>query len=115
MPEKNEPQFAHFEDIRDGIDQSQEVPFSIGFSVGDLTALVYTPGDIDHQEPHDQDEIYIVITGTAGFEVSGRRQSVKVGDAVYVPAKADHRFLHPSDDFSCWAIFANSGLPAAPS
>lgn len=113
MSEKNEPEFARFEEVRNSIDRSQKVPFSIGFNVGDLTAIVYTPVGVDHQEPHDQDEIYIVITGSASFEVSGHRQNLAVGDAVYVPAKADHRFLNPSDDFSCWAIFANSGLPAA--
>jgi mannose-6-phosphate isomerase-like protein (cupin superfamily) len=112
MATENTPHIAKFDDIRGGIDQTAKVPFGLAFSVGTVTAIVYTPGKVDHQEPHDQDEIYIVISGTADFEVNDARHSLTVGDAAYVPAKAPHKFIDASEDFSCWAIFANSGLRA---
>jgi mannose-6-phosphate isomerase-like protein (cupin superfamily) len=46
----------------------------------------------DRQQPHDHDELYVVIDGTGELEVEGERIRVGPGKAVFVEAGADHRF-----------------------
>jgi len=46
----------------------------------------------DRQQPHDDDEIYVVLDGTGVLEVEGEQVSVSEGSAVFVEAGADHRF-----------------------
>src|SRR5687767_4623730 len=41
------------------------------FQHGTLRAGVYAPSSQDRQEPHDQDELYVVIRGTGSFVKGG--------------------------------------------
>ncbi len=47
----------------------------------------------DRQQPHSDDEVYIVLEGTGTLEVEGERVDLRVGHAVFVPAGAEHRFV----------------------
>lgn len=66
---------------------------------------VYAPQKVDLQTPHDQDEIYVVISGTGTFLNNGERTPFHPGDLLFVPAGAEHRFVDFSKDFSTWVIF----------
>jgi mannose-6-phosphate isomerase-like protein (cupin superfamily) len=46
----------------------------------------------DRQQPHEDDEVYVVLEGTGVLEVEGEQVPVKEGTAVFVEAGADHRF-----------------------
>jgi mannose-6-phosphate isomerase-like protein (cupin superfamily) len=46
----------------------------------------------DRQQPHEDDEVYVVLDGTGVLEVEGEQVRVKEGTAVFVEAGADHRF-----------------------
>jgi mannose-6-phosphate isomerase-like protein (cupin superfamily) len=46
----------------------------------------------DRQQPHEDDEVYVVLDGTGVLEVEGEQVPVKEGTAVFVEAGADHRF-----------------------
>ena len=46
----------------------------------------------DRQQPHEHDELYVVLDGTGELEVEGERVPVERGKAVFVEAGADHRF-----------------------
>jgi mannose-6-phosphate isomerase-like protein (cupin superfamily) len=46
----------------------------------------------DRQEPHEDDEIYVVLEGSGVLEVEGERIEARLGDALFVPARARHRF-----------------------
>ena len=88
------------------------------FQHGTLRAGVYAPKSQDPQEPHDQDELYVVIRGTGSFAKDGETRTFKPGDAIFVEAGADHAFTDFSDDFATWVIFwgpraARSSVPAA--
>jgi mannose-6-phosphate isomerase-like protein (cupin superfamily) len=72
---------------------------------GSLEIEIYRPKEIDHQQPHARDELYVVATGTAEFVCSGERASVSAGDVLFAPARAEHRFEHFSDDFATWVFF----------
>jgi mannose-6-phosphate isomerase-like protein (cupin superfamily) len=46
----------------------------------------------DDQEPHEWDEIYVVLAGRGVIKVEGEEIPVDEGRAVFVPARAEHRF-----------------------
>jgi mannose-6-phosphate isomerase-like protein (cupin superfamily) len=48
--------------------------------------------EADKQQPHADDEIYVVLEGAGILQVDGVDVPVKEGDAVFVEAGADHRF-----------------------
>jgi hypothetical protein len=39
-------------------------PFIVLFQRGDFSAELYAPQGIDTQQPHEQDEVYIVASGS---------------------------------------------------
>jgi len=80
-------------------------PFIKLFAHGSLEVEVYQPDKVDLQEPHDRDEIYVVIAGTGTFYLEGERVDFKAGDFLFVPAGKVHRFEDFSEDFSTWVFF----------
>jgi mannose-6-phosphate isomerase-like protein (cupin superfamily) len=62
---------------------------SAGLEIGVYVLVAPEP---DRQQPHDDDEVYIVLEGTGVLEVEGTRLELREGSAAFVPAKADHRF-----------------------
>jgi mannose-6-phosphate isomerase-like protein (cupin superfamily) len=58
----------------------------------ELGVYVLVSPEPDRQQPHADDEVYVVLEGNGVLEVEGEAVSVKEGDAVFVEAGADHRF-----------------------
>ncbi len=58
----------------------------------ELGVYVLVAPEPDRQQPHDDDEVYVVLEGTGVLTVEGKEVAVKEGDAVFVEAGADHRF-----------------------
>jgi mannose-6-phosphate isomerase-like protein (cupin superfamily) len=75
------------------------------FSHGTLSVEFYKPDKVDHQKPHDRDEVYIIASGHGDFYNDGRVTSFGKGDFIFVKAGKEHRFLNFSDDFSTWVLF----------
>jgi mannose-6-phosphate isomerase-like protein (cupin superfamily) len=80
-------------------------PYWQGLSHGTMRTLLFKPKGRDVQQPHGQDEIYIVHSGSGTFSKSGEMQPVQAGDVIFVEAGAEHRFETFSDDFATWVIF----------
>lgn len=80
-------------------------PFVTLLEQGKMYVEVYKPQGIDLQKPHDQDEIYVVISGTGQFYNNGQTSPFQPGDLIFVPAGLEHRFLDFSADFATWVIF----------
>lgn len=66
-------------------------------------------GTKDLQKPHDDDEIYYVISGKAYFFVEGESRPVQPGDVIYVAAGEPHRFEDIEEDLKLLVVF---GPPA---
>lgn len=62
---------------------------SPGLEIGVYALVAPEP---DRQQPHEDDEVYIVLEGSGRLEVEGESSDLHEGDAVFVPAGADHRF-----------------------
>jgi mannose-6-phosphate isomerase-like protein (cupin superfamily) len=58
----------------------------------ELGVYVLVAPEPDRQQPHDDDEIYVVLDGTGVLQVEGAEVPVREGSAVFVEAGADHRF-----------------------
>jgi mannose-6-phosphate isomerase-like protein (cupin superfamily) len=58
----------------------------------ELGVYVLVAPEPDRQQPHDDDEVYVVLEGSGTLEVEGEQVPVKEGSAVFVEAGADHRF-----------------------
>jgi mannose-6-phosphate isomerase-like protein (cupin superfamily) len=58
----------------------------------ELGVYVLVAPEPDRQQPHADDEVYVVLEGSGVLEVSGKSVPVQEGDAVFVEAGAEHRF-----------------------
>ena len=72
---------------------------------GTMQLGFYKPVGVDKQQPHDQDEIYIVHTGSGTFVRGEQQIPFDSGDALFVAAGVEHRFTNFSDDFAAWVVF----------
>ncbi len=79
--------------------------FAPMFRHGSLVLGLYAPEEADRQQPHEQDEVYVVTSGTSEFVRDGDRVEVGPGDALFVSAGIKHRFENFSDDFAVWVVF----------
>jgi mannose-6-phosphate isomerase-like protein (cupin superfamily) len=79
--------------------------FTTVFQHGTLRVEMYKPEKVDHQKPHDRDEVYVIASGTGTFHNGGRQWSFKPGDFLFVPAGVEHRFDNFTPDFSTWVFF----------
>ena len=93
-----------FQEFEEGL-SSSETPFFLGMAQGSMTVELFKPVGVDAQQPHAQDELYIILSGTSGFKRDGESVQVAEGDVLFVPAGMDHRFVNFSDDFQTWVVF----------
>jgi mannose-6-phosphate isomerase-like protein (cupin superfamily) len=88
-----------------GFLKESDETFKSLFEHGSLQVEIYKPEGIDLQTPHEQDEVYVVISGKGEFINGEDRVSFGPGDFLFVPAGVEHRFVNFTDDFSTWVIF----------
>lgn len=79
--------------------------FIVLMEYGTMRLEYFAPQKEDTQSPHAQDELYIILTGTATLERANETIPCKSNDVLFVPAGMAHRFTNFSDDFSTWVIF----------
>ena len=58
----------------------------------ELGVYVLVAPEPDRQQPHEDDEVYVVLSGRGTLEVEDESVEMDEGDAVFVPAHAEHRF-----------------------
>src|SRR5919197_3615814 len=75
---------------------------------GMFSAGIYrlAAGQDDPQTPHNEDEIYYVLSGRAELEVEGTRHPAGPGTIAFVTRYAEHRFVEIEDDLEVLVIFA---------
>ncbi len=93
------------ENAMTAVRDSEDGLYGLLFERGATEIGFYAPKGEDLQQPHDRDEVYIVATGSGRFVLEGEEREVETGEALFVPAGAEHRFVDFSDDFSAWVVF----------
>lgn len=73
-----------------------------------LSMGLYTlaAGAVDPQEPHTEDEVYVVMRGRGQIRVGGEDRPVEAGSVVYVPAGVEHHFHSIEADLDILVVFA---------
>jgi mannose-6-phosphate isomerase-like protein (cupin superfamily) len=59
----------------------------------ELGVYVLVAPEPDRQQPHQDDEVYVVLEGNGTLEIEDERVDLHEGQAVFVPAGAEHRFV----------------------
>lgn len=63
-------------------------------------------GGTDPQQPHNEDEAYVVMRGRGKFMLNGEDRVVQAGSVIYVPAQLEHRFHSITEDMDIVVFFA---------
>ena len=80
-------------------------PFEVAFAHGTMSVELYRPDQVDAQNPHDQDELYVIMSGSGTFINGSDRHPFSPGDVLFVRAGVAHRFVDFTEDFETWVIF----------
>ena len=80
---------------------------SPGLEVGVYVLVAPEP---DHQEAHEDDELYVVLAGRGVLTIEGETIPVEEGKAAFVPAGTDHRFTG-YEGLSVLVIFVRRSSP----
>jgi quercetin dioxygenase-like cupin family protein len=75
--------------------------------VPDLSAGLYVldAGVVDRQQPHTEDEVYVVLAGRSRFTSGGQTREVGPGDTLFVPAHEPHRFHEITEALHLLVVF----------
>lgn len=80
-------------------------PYGVALERGTLELGYYAPVDVDLQQPHTQDEVYVILSGHGRFLNGSDTVKFGPGDVLFVPAGVEHRFVEFSDDTEMWVVF----------
>jgi mannose-6-phosphate isomerase-like protein (cupin superfamily) len=58
----------------------------------EIGVYVLVAPEPDRQQPHEDDEVYVVLEGNGMLQVEDAEVPVREGSAVFVEAGAEHRF-----------------------
>ena len=72
---------------------------SLGFSI-------WPAGSDDSQQPHTEDEVYVVLSGRGQIRVAGEDRPVQPGSVVYVATGVEHRFHSIHEDLHVLVLWA---------
>jgi quercetin dioxygenase-like cupin family protein len=75
--------------------------------VPDLSAGLYVlePGAVDGQQPHTEDEVYVVLAGRSRFTAGDETRGVGPGDTIFVEARVPHRFHDITETLRLVVVF----------
>jgi mannose-6-phosphate isomerase-like protein (cupin superfamily) len=84
---------------------------------GSMSVELYAHVGTDPQSPHDQDELYLVLSGAGRIAIADDSFAFAPGDCFFVGAGVEHRFVEFTPGFTTWVVFwgpAGGEPPPAP-
>ena len=63
-------------------------------------------GELDRQQPHREDEVYVVSSGRGCFTAGDETSDVAASDVIFVAAGVPHRFHDITEDLKLIVVFA---------
>jgi len=67
-------------------------------------------GSKDMQAPHDEDEVYLVLTGKARMQLGDEEREVGPGSLLYISASTEHSFFEIEEDMTLMVFFAAGSI-----
>jgi mannose-6-phosphate isomerase-like protein (cupin superfamily) len=82
-------------------------PYLEFLTVPDLSVGLYVlaAGEPDLQQPHTEDEVYYVVSGSGQITVGEEVRDVVAGSIVFVAASVPHRFHDIAEDLTMLVFF----------
>jgi len=71
-----------------------------------LGLYVLPAGGEDTQQPHNEDEVYVVLSGEGHVFVGGEEQAVTEGSIIFVPKRVEHYFHSIEEELRLLVFFA---------
>jgi quercetin dioxygenase-like cupin family protein len=65
-------------------------------------------GSTDMQAPHDDDEVYLVLSGRARMRLDDEDRAVESGSLLYISASTQHAFFEIEEDMTLLVMFAST-------
>lgn len=102
-------QVFDLEEIRNKL-KGDAVEYVEFLNVPALNCGVYSlaAGSTDMQAPHDEDEVYVVLSGKARMRLGNEDRSIGPGSLLYVGASTEHSFFEIEEDMTLLVMFAAS-------
>lgn len=102
-------QVFDLKDIRDKL-KGKPVEYLEFLNVPSLNCGIYSlaAGSTDMQAPHDEDEVYLVLSGKARMKLGGEERAIGPGSLLYVGATTEHSFFEIEEDMTLLVMFAAS-------
>ena len=66
-------------------------------------------GAKDLQGPHEEDEVYLVLSGRGRLRVNDSEHEVQRGSLLFVRATSEHSFFEIEEDMTLLVFFASGG------
>jgi mannose-6-phosphate isomerase-like protein (cupin superfamily) len=89
------------------------VPYGEFVRIPAMSCSIYVlqAGEEDKQRPHNEDEIYYVVSGAARMKVVAKNQpeedrAIAPGDIIFVKAHEEHRFHSITQELVLLVVFA---------
>ncbi len=71
--------------------------------------LYFLPaGSKDMQSHHDDDELYLVLTGRARMRLADKERNIGPGSVLYVSATTEHSFFEIDEDMTLLVMFSST-------
>ncbi|MEH6634789.1 MAG: cupin domain-containing protein [Halioglobus sp.] len=104
-------QVFNLEEIK-GKMQGAAVEYLEFLNVPALNCGIYflAAGSTDMQAPHDEDEVYVVISGKARMRLGEEDRNIGPGSLLYVGAATEHSFFEIEEDMTLLVMFAATPL-----
>ena len=98
-------------DVRDKL-KGEAVEYLEFLNVPALNCGVYflPAGSTDMQAPHDEDEVYMVLSGKANMRLGDEERAVGPGSLLYVSATTEHSFFEIQEDMTLLVMFATTTM-----
>jgi mannose-6-phosphate isomerase-like protein (cupin superfamily) len=86
-------------------------PYLEFLRVPSLSCGIYSlrAGSRDLQSPHDEDEVYYVVSGRGRVRVEDTVREVGPGSILFVEASSEHSFFEIDEDITLLVFFASGG------
>jgi len=98
-------------EVRDKL-KGEAVEYLEFLNVPALNCGIYflAAGSTDMQAPHDEDEVYLVLSGRARMHLGEENRAVGPGSLLYVSATTEHSFFEIEEDMTLLVMFAATPL-----
>jgi len=84
---------------------------AVAFSDAQVELRLFQPDGPDRQQPHDRDELYVIVEGQGEVVIDhpaprgSERTAFGPGDVLFVAAHVPHRFERFGAEFKTWVVF----------